>query len=214
MASTFSEEGVLHQSFNEIRRVKVIADDQMETLSRLLGERFRNALRMVENGLVRKHTFQPSGRVIWIVTGKEGEYQVLPHVNFCSCDDFYFRVISNEIFLCYHLIAQRLAEAVDKYVSEGHSDSEYEFLMAGFRRIKSEKRLLSLEETENVRRVIEAILSETGEMSAKNLREEMEKNGLHLTIRHLTNTLTSDRRKRFKCKNGLWFLTERQIRSG
>ena len=208
MAATVSEEMVFYQLLEEVRKAKAISESQIETLTGLLGERFSNAYKTVEDGWVKKYLFHPSKRVIWVITGKEGNYQILPNINFCSCDDFYFRVVSNEVFLCYHLLAQKLAEALDKHVLVDSSDAEYESLMVGLRRVKAEKRLLSTETLENVRMVIAAILSEVGEQSTGQLLEEAKKNGFVLTLSHLARILVSDKRKRFKCKEGVWSLTK------
>ncbi|RJS90038.1 hypothetical protein CW700_01840, partial [Candidatus Bathyarchaeota archaeon] len=80
-----------------------------------------------------RYTFQPSGRVVWIVVGKEGEYQILPRAGYCSCDDFYFRIINGEAGLCYHLIAQRLAEALGRFEEVEEGDEFYDALMAEWR---------------------------------------------------------------------------------
>jgi len=44
---------------------------------------------------------------------------------FCTCDDYYFRVMGKKRQLCYHLIAQGLAEASGKYGQNGMADSDY-----------------------------------------------------------------------------------------
>jgi len=208
MVPTVSEEAVFNQLSEEIMKTNAITDDQIELLTKAFGERFTNAYKIVEKGWVKKYLFHSSGRIIWIVTGKEGDYQILPHISFCSCDDFYFRVVSNEVFRCYHLIAQKLAEVLDRYILVEFQDTEYDSFMTGLRRIKTERRLLSIEETENVRRFVGAVLSETGEMSTEKLLEEAKKNGFRLTVHHLANILTADKRKRFKCKDRLWTLTK------
>jgi predicted nucleic acid-binding Zn finger protein len=50
-------------------------------------------LRPLKENRVKKYTFKPSGRVVWVVVGKERDYLIMPDAEFCSCDDFYFRVI-------------------------------------------------------------------------------------------------------------------------
>ena len=64
---------------------------------------------LVKDGRVKKYIFKPSGRVVWIVVGKRRDYIVMPSADFCSCEDFYFQF--NKGHLCYHIIAQKLAEA-------------------------------------------------------------------------------------------------------
>jgi len=87
--------------------------------------RFENALSLIEKRRVRKYSFSPSGRVVWAVKGRKAEYQVIPDSNFCSCDDYYFRVIDRRRQLCYHIVAQRLADALGCFVLEELPDSAY-----------------------------------------------------------------------------------------
>ena len=99
-----------------------------KTRAKLLAHfanRFENALTLIKAKQVKKYVFSPSGRVIWSVRGRKAEYQVIPDSNFCSCDDYYFRVIDRKRQLCYHIIAQRLADALEEYDLEKLSDSSY-----------------------------------------------------------------------------------------
>ena len=91
----------------------------------LFSGRFENAEDLVKKGAVSKFVFKPSGRVIWTVKGRGGEYQVIPNSNFCNCDDYYFRVMDRQKQLCYHIIAQKLAESLQKFGVQNLSDSQY-----------------------------------------------------------------------------------------
>jgi predicted nucleic acid-binding Zn finger protein len=82
--------------------------------------------------------FEPSGRVVWIVVGKEKDYQIIPVANYCSCDDFYYRVVNGDTSLCYHVIAQKLSEALNKYELITDSDTLYDVFMKEWRFIKKE----------------------------------------------------------------------------
>jgi predicted nucleic acid-binding Zn finger protein len=88
-------------------------------------KRFQRALGLAEGEKVRKYRFSPSGRILWVVTGRGREYQVLPDGMFCTCDDYYFRVMEHKKQLCYHIIAQRLSEAMGKYIMTELIDSRY-----------------------------------------------------------------------------------------
>jgi len=94
-------------------------------LDRSFEKRAGQALALVEGNGVRKFRFEPSGRIIWVVRGRKSEYQVVPESMFCTCDDYYFRVMGKKRQLCYHLIAQGLAEASGKYGQNGMADSDY-----------------------------------------------------------------------------------------
>jgi predicted nucleic acid-binding Zn finger protein len=60
-----------------------------------------------------------------VVTGRGRDYQVLPESLFCTCDDYYFRVMEHKKQLCYHIIAQQLSEATGKYNVMELTDSRY-----------------------------------------------------------------------------------------
>lgn len=97
------------------------------------ARRLENAESLVQKGAVKKYVFQPSGREIWAVRGRGGEYQVIPDSNFCTCDDYYFRVMDREKQLCYHLIAQRLAETLHQFQVENLPDSRYSWVTRKWR---------------------------------------------------------------------------------
>jgi len=83
---------------------------QIKKLCDFFGDRFLNAWETLKEGRVKKYLFKPSGRVVWVVVGKKRDYLLFPAAEFCSCDDFYFRIMDKEAHLCYHLIAQKIAE--------------------------------------------------------------------------------------------------------
>ncbi|MGC9346275.1 MAG: hypothetical protein ACP5ER_05750, partial [Candidatus Bathyarchaeales archaeon] len=78
---------------------------------------------------VKKYVFKQSGKTVWIVVGKERDYLIMPEVEFCSCDDFYFRVMDREVHLCYHLIAQKIANILEWYETIKERDELYDSLM-------------------------------------------------------------------------------------
>src|SRR4030067_1204997 len=89
-------------------RTGTITGPQMTHLGILFGKRFENAWKAINEGRIKKYVFSPSHRVAWIVVGRERDYQILPIVNYCTFDRFYFMVIDGLTHLCYHLIARRL----------------------------------------------------------------------------------------------------------
>lgn len=102
-----------------------LEDRLFKIMERSLGERFQKAITLVRNGAVKRYLFKPSGRVIWEVTGRKSSYQVMPHTNFCNCDDYYFRVMNSKKQLCYHIIAQRIASALNEFEEEDRHDRDY-----------------------------------------------------------------------------------------
>ena len=131
------ERRVLEQICDELRSKPTLTRAQWDRLMSSLGDRFDKAWRLVEQRRVKKYVFEPSGRVVWVVVGRESEYQVLPESGYCDCSDFYFRVVDGEAGLCYHLMAQRLAEALEEYEEISEEDEFYEPLMEEWRRLSS-----------------------------------------------------------------------------
>lgn len=127
------ERRILEGVCDELRSSRELTRAQWERLRSALGERFDKAWQAVEQRRVKRYVFEPSGRIVWIVVGRESEYQVLPLSGYCDCSDFYFRVVDGEAGLCYHLTAQRLAEALEAYDEVREDDEFYEQLMAEWR---------------------------------------------------------------------------------
>ncbi|MCP8318916.1 MAG: hypothetical protein L6N95_03710 [Candidatus Methylarchaceae archaeon HK01B] len=125
------------KSFRELCKVisrsgRILAEDDC-ALKNLLLDRYERAIELIEEKAVKKYIFTPSSRIIWIVKGKKDVYQVIPQSNFCSCDDFYFRVLDKKKQMCYHLVAQGLASALNLYETVDLSDHEYEKISSRLR---------------------------------------------------------------------------------
>ncbi len=133
------ERRVLEQICDELRSTPTLTQAQWARLRSSLGDRFDKAWRLVGQRRVKKYIFEPSGRVVWIVVGRESEYQVLPESGYCDCSDFYFRVVDGEAGLCYHLMGQRLADALEEYDEIREGDEFYEPLMAEWRRLSADQ---------------------------------------------------------------------------
>ncbi|MFW6110987.1 MAG: hypothetical protein ACOC6H_03010 [Thermoproteota archaeon] len=95
----------------------------------IFGQRLVRAFEAIKENRVKRYVFKPSGKVVWIVVGKERDYLVMPEAEFCSCDDFYFRVLDKEVHLCYHLIAQKISEILKWYDPIEERDELYKSLM-------------------------------------------------------------------------------------
>ena len=108
---------------------KTIQNEDMQKLTEAFGQRFTKAWKAVEGKRVKKYIFKPSSRVVWIVVGKNRDYWIMPAADFCTCDDFYFRGLDRHIHLCYHLIAQKLAETLKIYDLYNEDDELWEALM-------------------------------------------------------------------------------------
>ncbi|MBS7657363.1 hypothetical protein KEJ33_05520 [Candidatus Bathyarchaeota archaeon] len=114
---------------------KSLTENHFSMLKTIFGQRFCNAWEAIEDSRVKRYIFKPSDRVVWIVVGKKRDYLILPNAGFCSCDDFYFGVMEGRSFLCYHLIAQKLAEALGRYDLIEEDDELYEVLMKEWKEV-------------------------------------------------------------------------------
>jgi len=118
---------------SEVAELGHLTFGHLARLYRAFGPRLPSALEALRELRVKKYIFRPSGRVVWVVVGREREYLVLPKAPFCSCDDFYFRVMDGEAVLCYHIIAQRLAECLNWHDVVEEDDEAYGELMEELR---------------------------------------------------------------------------------
>ena len=123
------------ESICEEAKINEITEQQLTELSEAFGLRFTKAWDTIQQERVKKYVFKPSGRIIWIVVGREREYQIIPTAGFCSCDDFYFRVMDRETNICYHLIAQKLADALTLYDKIEEEDRLFECLMDEWKKV-------------------------------------------------------------------------------
>jgi len=100
----------------------------------IFGQRFTRAFEALKENRVKKYVFKPSGRVVWIVVGRERDYLLMPEAEFCTCDDFYFRVLDKKVHLCYHLIAQKIARALGWYETIEEHDELHDSLMSEWKK--------------------------------------------------------------------------------
>lgn len=139
-AENISEERMIKGISSELRKTGSMTEEQKQNLSRVFQKRLSHALALIDANKIVRYRFQPSGRVLWVVQGRQGEYQIIPESLFCTCDDYYFRVMGNQKQLCYHLVAQQIAEPLSKYREASLPDSNYADLTSKWAdRVKREK---------------------------------------------------------------------------
>lgn len=111
-----------------------LTQSDIEYFKNKYGKKFVKALRTVEEGKVVKYKFNPSESVTWIVSGRGRQYLVIPEL-YCTCRSFYQEVvISRETNLCYHLLAQRIADIRQEYEAQESTDAERRKLYVEWRR--------------------------------------------------------------------------------
>lgn len=123
----------LERLVDEARSERELSRSSWERLRSVFGDRFIKAWRLVLEKRIKRYIFRPSERVVWVAVGQSGEHRILPNAEYCSCDDFYFRVIDGDAGVCYHLLAQRLADALNSYQQILEEDEAYPALAAEWR---------------------------------------------------------------------------------
>jgi len=129
-----SEIDILNSICKEAKAEGKLTGKNLTRLYETFGQRFTRAFEALKENRVKRYFFKPSGKTIWIVVGKERDYLIIPEAEFCTCDDFYFRVLDKQVHLCYHLIAQKLAKNLKWYETIEDHDEIYDSLMAEWKK--------------------------------------------------------------------------------
>jgi predicted nucleic acid-binding Zn finger protein len=124
-----SETDVLNAICKHAKEDGKLTGKNLTELYETFGQRFTNAFEALKENRVKKYVFRPRGKTVWIVVGKERDYLIIPQAEFCTCDDFYFRVLDRQVHLCYHLIAQKIANSLGWYEAIEEHDELYDSLM-------------------------------------------------------------------------------------
>jgi predicted nucleic acid-binding Zn finger protein len=123
------EHTVLEQILRDLRGSKEISRQNWQRLRDVFRNRFTNAWRLVTENRIKKYVFKPSNRTLWIAIGQNAEYLIYSNAGYCSCSDFYFRILDNEKAYCYHVLAQMLAEALNFFDLIEEDDEAYDQLL-------------------------------------------------------------------------------------
>ncbi len=98
------------------------------------GRKLGKAIDTVLAGGVKEAVFLPSGRKVITVVGRLGDEFIDPERPYCSCSNFFFRVLGGREETCYHLVSYQMAAKSGKLDVVKFSDEEYgEYLMAAVR---------------------------------------------------------------------------------
>jgi predicted nucleic acid-binding Zn finger protein len=124
-----SEIDTLNAVCRQAKAAGKLSGDNLTDLYELFGQRFTKALDALKENRVKKYIFKPSGRIVWIVVGRERDYLIMPEAEFCTCDDFYFRVLDKKVHMCYHLLTQKIAANLGWFDTIEENDDCYGMLM-------------------------------------------------------------------------------------
>ena len=89
------------------------------------GAKLDRAVDAVVSGSVKEARFSPSGRKVITVVGRMGDEFIDPGRPYCSCSNFFFRVMSGREDACYHLLGYNIAVKTGKVDVTEFTDEEY-----------------------------------------------------------------------------------------
>jgi predicted nucleic acid-binding Zn finger protein len=90
---------------------------------------FEKAVEAAFNGSVKRHTFLPSGRYVYTVVGSNADEFIDPDKPFCSCESFFYSVLSAKAKYCYHILSHKIAEESGLVREVRFDDEEYDDFM-------------------------------------------------------------------------------------
>ena len=127
--ASLQEALTLEQVLRDLRISKEISRQNWQRLRNTFGDRFDKAWKLVTEKRIKKYVFKPSNRSLWVAIGQNAEYLIYSHAGYCSCSDFYFRVLDHEEAYCYHLLAQKIAKALSHFDVVEEEDEAYDYLL-------------------------------------------------------------------------------------
>lgn len=110
--------------------------EERESLRSKLGEfakygrKFDKAIDTVLAGGVKEGRFMPSGRKVYTVVGRMGDEFIDPEKPYCSCSNFFFRVVTGREEICYHLLSYQMAAKDGRIEVIEFDDEEYPSYLA------------------------------------------------------------------------------------
>jgi predicted nucleic acid-binding Zn finger protein len=90
---------------------------------------FNKAIEAAFGGLVKRHVFLPSGRSICTVVGSNADEFIDPEKLFCSCESYFYGVLSAKVKYCYHILSYKIADESGLVEEVRFDDEEYDIFM-------------------------------------------------------------------------------------
>ncbi len=90
---------------------------------------FTKAAAAAIGGCVKRHLFLPSGRLIYTVVGSNADEFIDPDRPFCSCESYFYGVLSTKVKFCYHILSYKIAEESGLIREVRFEDEEYDVFM-------------------------------------------------------------------------------------
>jgi predicted nucleic acid-binding Zn finger protein len=90
---------------------------------------FKRAIDAAFGGCVKKQVFLPSGRFVYSVVGSNADEFIDPEKPFCSCESYYYGVLSAKVKYCYHILSYKIADESGLIQEVRFDDEEYDEFM-------------------------------------------------------------------------------------
>lgn len=90
---------------------------------------FEKAIQAALGGCVKKHVFLPSGRYVCTVVGSNADEFIDPAKSFCSCESYFYGVLSAKTKYCYHILSYKIADESGLVKDIHFDDEEYDTFM-------------------------------------------------------------------------------------
>jgi len=90
---------------------------------------FERAIEAALGGCVKRHVFLPSGRHVYTVVGSNADEFIDPDKPFCSCESYFYGVLSTKVKYCYHILSYKIADESDLIQDVRFDDEEYDTFM-------------------------------------------------------------------------------------
>jgi len=90
---------------------------------------FERAIEAALGGCVKRHVFLPSGRYVYTVVGSNADEFIDPDKPFCSCESYFYGVLSTKVKYCYHILSYKIADESDLIQDVRFDDEEYDTFM-------------------------------------------------------------------------------------
>jgi len=90
---------------------------------------FEKAIEAAFGGCVKRHVFLPSGRCVYTVVGSNADEFIDPEKSFCSCESYFYGVLSTKVKYCYHILSYKIADESGLIRAVRFDDEEYDAFM-------------------------------------------------------------------------------------
>jgi predicted nucleic acid-binding Zn finger protein len=87
---------------------------------------FKKAVEAALGGCVKRHVFLPSGRCVYTVVGSNADEFLDLEKPFCSCESYFYGVLSTKVRFCYHILSYKMAEELGLVREVRFDDEEYD----------------------------------------------------------------------------------------